>query len=107
MKASKILFSTDFSHVGDEALRFATQLAKESGAKLLIAHVEEPPMAYGGGDAYYGLPEPDTEAIKAMNAEECTCGCTLTIAECRINDPDCSISLPLARKLAEQIAARP
>jgi thiol-disulfide isomerase/thioredoxin len=45
-----------------------------------------------------------TEAIKAMNAEDCTCGCALTLAECRINDPSCSVSLPLARKLAEKIA---
>jgi cytochrome c biogenesis protein CcmG, thiol:disulfide interchange protein DsbE len=45
-----------------------------------------------------------TEAIKAMNAEDCTCGCALTLAECRINDPSCGVSLPLARKLAEKIA---
>lgn len=45
-----------------------------------------------------------TAAIKALNAEDCTCGCGLTLAECRINDPECSISLPLARSLAEKIA---
>jgi thiol-disulfide isomerase/thioredoxin len=49
-------------------------------------------------------PAKRTEAIKAMNAEDCTCGCGLTLAECRINDPSCGVSLPLARKLAEKIA---
>lgn len=66
MRAQKILFPTDFSTVSDEALHFATMLARDSGAKLLIVHVEEPPTAYGGGDMYYGLPEPDTGALKHM-----------------------------------------
>jgi thiol-disulfide isomerase/thioredoxin len=47
-----------------------------------------------------------TEAIKALNADDCTCGCGLTLAECRINDPDCSISLPIARKLVAEMVAR-
>lgn len=45
-----------------------------------------------------------TEAIKALNADDCTCGCGLTLAACRINDPTCSVSLPLAQKIAEKIA---
>jgi thiol-disulfide isomerase/thioredoxin len=45
------------------------------------------------------------EAMKALNADDCTCGCGLTVAECRINDPDCSISLPLAQKIVERIAS--
>jgi len=49
-------------------------------------------------------PAKRTEAIKALNAADCTCGCGLTLAECRINDPDCSTSLPIARKMVEQIA---
>jgi thiol-disulfide isomerase/thioredoxin len=49
-------------------------------------------------------PAKRTEAIKALNADDCTCGCGLTVAECRINDPTCSISLPLAQKMVEKIA---
>lgn len=49
-------------------------------------------------------PAQRTAAIKALNAEDCTCGCGLTLAECRINDPTCNISLPLARKLVENLA---
>jgi thiol-disulfide isomerase/thioredoxin len=45
-----------------------------------------------------------TEAIKALNADDCTCGCGLTLAACRINDPTCSVSLPLAQKMVEKIA---
>jgi nucleotide-binding universal stress UspA family protein len=35
-------------------------------ARLLIVHVEEPPLAYGGGELYYGLPEPSSERILKM-----------------------------------------
>jgi universal stress protein A len=66
MKAKLILFPTDFSHTGDAALDFATSLARDTGAKLLIVHVEEPPLAYGGGEMYYGIPEPNTDALLKM-----------------------------------------
>ena len=66
MNAKKILFPTDFSTSSDAGLRHATALARESGAMLLIVHVEEAPIAYGGGEMYYGLPNPDHAAIREM-----------------------------------------
>ena len=66
MQLSKILFPTDFSHTGDAALAMATSLARDTGATMLIVHVEEPPVVYGGGEMYYGLPDPDTAALKRM-----------------------------------------
>jgi nucleotide-binding universal stress UspA family protein len=66
MKAKKILFPTDFSHTGDAALAWATSLARDTGATLLIVHAEEPPTAYGGGELYYGIPEPATEDLRKM-----------------------------------------
>src|SRR5688572_32255649 len=59
MNAKKILFPTDFSTCSDAGLEQATTLARDAGAKLLIIHVEEPPIAYGGGEMYYGISEPD------------------------------------------------
>ena len=66
MEIQKILFPTDFSHTGDAALSLAASLARERGAVLLIVHVEEPPHAYGGGEMYYGMPEPAREDLKEM-----------------------------------------
>jgi nucleotide-binding universal stress UspA family protein len=66
MKANKILFPTDFSHTGDAALELATALTRDSGATLLIVHTEEPPMAYGGGEFYYGMPNPATADLEKM-----------------------------------------
>ncbi len=66
MQARKILFPTDFSTASDAALPQATALARGAGATLIIAHVEEPPLAYGGGELYYGVPEPNTDALRQM-----------------------------------------
>lgn len=68
MKAQKILFPVDFSEAGQHALALATSLARDSGATLIIAHVEEPPMAYGGGEMYYGVEEPNHEELRTSLA---------------------------------------
>lgn len=69
MRAEKILFPTDFSHTSDAALALATALARDTGAKLLIVHVEEPPVAYGGGELYYGIPNPAAADLERMLRE--------------------------------------
>lgn len=69
MNAHKILFPTDFSTLGQTALEMATSLARDRGAKLLIMHVEEPSTAYGGGEFYYGIDEPNREELKRMLSE--------------------------------------
>ena len=46
-------------------------------------------------------------AIQKLNSEACTCGCDLTVAKCRVDDPSCSISLPLAIKIVQQITDQP
>lgn len=69
MKMNKIMFPTDFSHTADAALALATSLARDTGAKLLIVHVEEPPLAYGSGEMYYGVPDPNSDELKQMLKE--------------------------------------
>ena len=43
-------------------------------------------------------------ALHRMNAESCNCGCKLTLAQCRINDTQCSVSLGLARQIVKEIS---
>jgi thiol-disulfide isomerase/thioredoxin len=50
-------------------------------------------------------PERRAEALKALNSEHCTCGCGLTLAQCRVDDPDCSVSLPIAQELVKKIGS--
>ena len=46
------------------------------------------------------------KVLEQLNSEHCTCGCGLTLAQCRIDDPYCSVSLPLAQELIKRIASR-
>jgi universal stress protein A len=64
MHARKILFPTDFSPASTDALSWATSLARDSGATMTIVHVEEPPMAYGGGELYLDVQENDREDLR-------------------------------------------
>jgi thiol-disulfide isomerase/thioredoxin len=50
-------------------------------------------------------PEQKKVALKRMNSETCDCGCTLTLAQCRINDTSCPISKKLAAKVVKEVAS--
>lgn len=66
MNAKRILLPVDFSTAGEAALKMATSLARDNGGTIIVLHVEEPPMAYGGGEMYYGLVEPDRTELSRM-----------------------------------------
>jgi thiol-disulfide isomerase/thioredoxin len=44
-------------------------------------------------------------ALRRMNATSCNCGCQLTLAQCRINDTGCQVSLGLANKVVAHISS--
>jgi thiol-disulfide isomerase/thioredoxin len=48
-------------------------------------------------------PDQKTLALKRLNEEGCTCGCMLTIAQCRINDASCAISPKIAETIVEEV----
>ncbi len=66
MQYKKILFATDFSPASEAALKYATALARDSGATLVIAHVEELPLPYVGGELYMAQPDYPNPEIKRM-----------------------------------------
>jgi thiol-disulfide isomerase/thioredoxin len=51
-------------------------------------------------------PAKRTEALEKLNAKPCTCGCDLTVARCRVDDPSCGISLPLARQIVAEVSSQ-
>lgn len=69
MNFKKILVSTDFSSCSEAALTMATALARDSGATLLIVHVEEIPLATGSAEFLYSVPEPNTQELKRLLAD--------------------------------------
>lgn len=66
MHYKRILFATDFSPASEAALKYATSLARDSGATLLILHVEELPTPYAGGEMLLPQPEYPNPEIKKM-----------------------------------------
>lgn len=69
MNYHRILFATDFSPASEAALKYATALARDSGARLLIVHVEELPTPYAGGEMMLPQPEyPNPEIRKMLEA---------------------------------------
>lgn len=50
-------------------------------------------------------PDQKREVLKRMNSQNCTCGCKLTIAQCRINDESCTTSKALAEKIVSEVRA--
>jgi thiol-disulfide isomerase/thioredoxin len=71
-------------------------LKLENGAQL---------MSIPGVDLAKLTPAKRADALQKLNAQPCTCGCDLTVAKCRVDDPNCGVSLPLARQIVAQIAA--
>jgi len=49
-------------------------------------------------------PEKRAKVLETLNSEHCSCGCGLTVAQCRLDDPTCNVSLPLAKQLVDKIA---
>ena len=98
MKAKTIIFPTDFSSSSDAALAHATSLARDTGARLLIVHVAEPPTTYGGGEMYYGVLEPNLNELlrmlHAVHAEDPAVACEHRLLA---GDPASAIT-ELARK---------
>lgn len=43
------------------------------------------------------------EALKVLREEPCSCGCGMTVAQCRIADPSCSYSTGLAKTLVDAV----
>jgi thiol-disulfide isomerase/thioredoxin len=50
--------------------------------------------------------EQKSAALRRMNSNSCNCGCTMTLAQCRINDSGCRVSLALAQQIVAQISGK-
>jgi thiol-disulfide isomerase/thioredoxin len=46
-------------------------------------------------------PDLKKAALRRMNSDRCDCGCRLTLAQCRMNDTSCGVSLKLAANVVK------
>lgn len=48
-----------------------------------------------------------TIALRRFNSESCTCGCKMTLAQCRVNDTGCAISKKMTAKIVSELSHVP
>ena len=104
------------THVGlinpsvlEQETRYLTDLPTDVTVELIestqqtrlanAAHATEIP----GLDLSHLTPKQKEAALQRLNEDGCVCGCQLTLAQCRINDASCGVSLPLAEQVVEEI----
>src|SRR5579863_1026497 len=61
---------------------------------------ELPGVSFKGLDA-----DQKKRALRRMNSESCTCGCNLTLSECRVNDSECPVSGKMAAQIVKEAAS--
>lgn len=52
-------------------------------------------------------PARKNRALYRLNMEPCTCGCSLSVAACRVHNLDCKISKELAEIIITEVRAEP
>jgi len=80
----------------------------EDNGQVFLKNAERATELPGVDFSKLSDPQKNT-ALRRMNAESCNCGCSLTLAQCRINDTACRVSLALANQVVSEVsgAAKP
>lgn len=52
-------------------------------------------------------PAQRTIALRRFNSESCTCGCKMTLAQCRVNDTGCGVSKEMTAKIVSELSHIP
>ena len=79
----------------------------EDTGQVLLANAKNA-TELPGVDLSKLTPEQRKAALRRFNEQSCTCGCGLTLAQCRVNDTSCEVSRTTAEKLvAEMLSGAP
>jgi protein-disulfide isomerase len=73
------------------------------GAILLFAQDWQTVTSLPAVDMGGLTPAQQTKALRVMRSQECSCGCGMKIAECRVKDPTCSFSSGMASVMVDAI----
>jgi thiol-disulfide isomerase/thioredoxin len=83
----------------------AVQTFEDTG-EIFLKHADRASQL-PGVDFSKLTPEQRNAALHRFNAETCTCGCKFTLAQCRMYDRGCPISLGTTAKIVAEIAGLP
>jgi thiol-disulfide isomerase/thioredoxin len=97
------LYETEVRALLDLPIAARVETFPDTG-EIFLKHADRATMLPGVNSAKL-TPEQRLVLLHRLNAEECPCGCRLTLAQCRINDPPCSFSKDRAAAIIEEIYA--
>ena len=96
-----VVFEQEVRHLTSMPTTVTVELIDENTTTRLAnaAHATEIP----GLDLSELTPAQKAQVLQRLNEDGCPCGCSLTLAQCRINDSSCGISPPLAKKVVAEV----
>jgi thiol-disulfide isomerase/thioredoxin len=97
------LYETEVRALLDLPISAQVETFPDTG-EIFLKHADRATMLPGVNTSKL-TPEQRLVALHKFNAEGCTCGCQLTIAQCRINDPACGLSKDRAAAIVGEIYA--
>ncbi len=96
-----VVFEQEVRYLTSMPTTVTVELIDENTTTRLAnaAHATEIP----GLDLSELTPAQKVRVLQRLNEDGCPCGCSLTLAQCRINDSSCGISPPLAKKVVAEV----
>ena len=96
------LYETEVRALLNLAVSARIETFRDTG-EIFLKHADRATML-PGVDTEELTPEQRAVALHKFNAEACTCGCQLTLAQCRIYDPACKLSKDRTAAIVKEIA---
>jgi thiol-disulfide isomerase/thioredoxin len=97
------LYETEVRALLDLPIAARIETFNDTG-EIFLKHADRATMLPGVNTE--GLtPEQRAAALHKFNAENCTCGCQFTLAQCRIYDPACKLSKDRCAAIVKEVAA--
>jgi thiol-disulfide isomerase/thioredoxin len=78
----------------------------EDTGQIFLAHADRA-SELPGVDLSKLTPQQKQAALHKFNAEDCTCGCNFTLAQCRIYDRNCAVSKSRTEKIVAEVSHTP
>lgn len=77
----------------------------EDTGEIFLKHADRA-STLPGVDLAKLTPEQKNVVLHRFNAESCTCGCKFTLAQCRIWDRGCAVSLAATKKIISEVSGQ-
>ena len=97
------LYETEVRALLDLPIAARVETFNDTG-EIFLKHADRATMLPGVNTE--GLtPEQRAAALHKFNAEACTCGCQFTLAQCRIYDPACKVSMDRTATIVKEVSS--